>query len=166
MSKYKLGVWTPRAVVLCVECHGPKFPSNTFDTDSDKWKSLIGLNVFDKENNTVTTCDRCNDPLQIENSVGLEHKLAKELRAAGIKAEMWQTGGMNSACGIDKVRPSGKEDTEGLYYLITYDFDGDGMFWLCGYDEECNYIDNETFCTTSFNEMRDHVLKLQDIAKK
>lgn len=131
----RIGVWTPAAAVWCVECHGPNFPGKQFDTSSKEWEETINdvytLNV----GQAITTCRKCGNVIIIRDSVAEENNLVLRLQKLGIDAEMTQTGGMNSACEVNRM--------DGGFYWITYNFDGDGYWWVASYDREGELEEND-----------------------
>jgi hypothetical protein len=163
-NNIKFGVWTPWAKVYCLECHGPDFPRKAYDIHSEEWKELSGLHEREP-NLEITKCSVCGDPIQLHSSISAEHNLVLALQKQGVVAEMWQTGGMNSACGINKVNFNGSVDGEEHYYLVTYDFDGDGLYWLGSYGSDGEYFELETFSTPSFEEMVEHIKSLKDVER-
>ena len=169
-EKVKDGIWTPWAEVLCYECHGNVFRgvnygrvANTFrdrviDPHSEKWKQAVS-EIDVQDGNGITTCDQCTCLIQIYESIAGEHNLAIALQKEGIDASMWQTGGMNSACGVNK--------TDDGHYLVTFNFDGvDEGYCVaeCAEDGESMNPANE-FTTPSLPEVIDHFKTLQNVLK-
>lgn len=154
--KVKHGIWTPNAKIVCVACHGRRvnrgFGNIHMIPESDLYPQDL------EEGNGITNCDKCGEPVQIEDGMALEHKLAAKLRFHGISAEMWQTGGMNSACGIDK-------DSEDQYALVTYNWDGDNMFYLGNYNSEGEWVEADDYSTKHFDEMVEFILKMKGLKR-
>jgi hypothetical protein len=154
-----IGIWTPNARVICFDCHG-----NTFN------RGLGNITILDaaemeeqntavplKEGKRITACDKCKRAIQLSNSTAAEHNIMLSLREAGIDSKMHQTGGMNSACGIN---------TEGGYFLVTYNWDGDGMFAVGEYDEEGECLDNpDYFLTDAHDELVAHIISIGKIKR-
>jgi hypothetical protein len=94
--------------------------------------------------------------IQLNDNTAAEHNVMLSLREAGIDAQMHQTGGMNSACGV-------KTTSDG-YFLVTYNWDGDGFYVVGEYDIEGAWIDNpQYFVTLSQDELVNHVVSLGNI---
>lgn len=150
----KIGVWTPWAVILCCECHGPEFPKQTFDVESEEWQRFITPQEL-KEGNGLTHCDRCKEEIQLDEDIAKEHEVMFALLDKGIIAEMEQTGGMNHALTIPAE--------SGTYYL-TYNFDGDGLWWCSELDEEYAPL-GEAFWIEE-EELLDSIEELEGIQRK
>lgn len=155
----KEGVWTPTAAVLCLACHGPQFREKVFG--DLEWQAMTSPLPIER-NNRITYCDHCGDPIQIQASICGEHNLMRDLRKEGIDANMWQTGGMNSAVGITKSQYKLEDVIDEIipHYLITYDSDGDNRYVLI--DE----THQTTFSTESATHMFLHILSLKDCLAK
>lgn len=125
--KIKQGVWTPTAAVICVTCHGPHFKDTVYQ--GNQWERMQAPMEL-KPQNMITFCDHCGESIQIEKSIAGEHELMKLIRNLGIYASMWQTGGMNSAVGIEKADYNKEEVRDEVipHFLITYNFEGDGRY--------------------------------------
>lgn len=146
-NKYPLGIWTPWAEVLCLECHGNKF---------DKGLTVIELSEEDmkkesepielKEGYIQTCCGRCNKKIQLIDTVAIPQNIVLDLKKQGYDCYMAQLGGMISGCEI-------KLNEEGHFYRVTYDLDGDNDFLITHmkYDseEEEIWINEEYY---NFNE--------------
>lgn len=158
MEKAKKGLWTPNANVVCYDCHGNTFRQfhGEIKVLSSEVMSQYRQQLEVEEGNLITICDSCKEPIQVYDSVAGEHNLTLMLQAVGINASMWQTGGMNSACGIQKA--NGKEED---YYLITYNSDGDNMFWLGSFTDG-EYV--EEFHTLDIDMMVKHIQGLKDVS--
>lgn len=135
--KHEIGIWTPWASVLCTECHGLIKHSGV--------KKEIEFREADLQDGyALTTCNACDKAIQVYDEVALENNLCNEIKDVGIKCEMMQTGGMNSACFITaeygaNITGVTKEDEEDeMGYYITYNMNCDGMYVIAsvGYDGE------------------------------
>ena len=138
----KRGVWTPWAQVLCYDCHGNENLPNP-KTD-EEWARITTPQPL-AEGNAVTFCDDCHVDIQVYDSVAYEHELVYALRERGFNAVMAQTGGMMSACSIEPSEAlrgaGGPDDISEI--LVTYDFDGDGLYWMGVYDNDTASVDVE-----------------------
>lgn len=156
------GIWTPYAKILCYECHGDTFPHCKYNPETDKFEDkVLDSEKFIKmstpeaieEGKAVTTCNNCNKPVQIYESVAFENNLVNILKEEGINAYMSQTGGMNSAAEILT-----KDDG---FIWITYDVCGDNE-WLVGiYDEEGDFS-GEQYMTHDLDELLEYIRTLKD----
>lgn len=166
-EEVKPGIWTPKAKVICYECHGPTFKNRDFDpetrTFSDKtlsqeeWEKVISETEV-KEGYIVTLCDDCGEEIQVDESVAAEHNLVLRLKEAGIDAAMAQTGGMNSACEINT--------SDKGWYLATYNFNGDDQWWICRYDKDGEHVDvHDDFNTPSNDEAFNYITKQDDVKR-
>lgn len=177
MTTAKKGIWTPWALVVCYECHGPKFPRTratangleNYDHEllASEWIEATTPKEI-MEDYDVTFCDQCGQAIQTYRSVANEHNMVKKLREAGKHAEMWQTGGMCSGVGIirkfDRLLDEGEESP---HYLATYDFDGDGL-WLFGkYDENGEWIEDSEDAPVikTFDEAFKYIMSFDDVAE-
>lgn len=149
----KLGVWTPWALILCVECHGPQFRDNEFDTESDVWEELLQPQEL-KGKNGLTKCDKCGTSIQLDYDIAMEHELGFALKVMDVPATMEQTGGMNHALVIPCV--------DGGWYNITYNFEGDHLWWCSRQDEDASQV-GEPFRTEKAEEMMEYVYQLEDV---
>lgn len=141
----KLGIWTPWASVVCYECHGNKFPNGEIDTESTEWKELT-TPIPIENGKSITICDECNTPIQVNDSVAKEHNVAIELRKLGIDAKMWQTGGMCSAVGILQIgEKEPDKDGNNPYVMITYNINDENEF-LVGEHDAKGYLKDEFSC--------------------
>ena len=134
-DEYKQGLWTPWARVLCPEDIGREnIPSAPSDEKWRQWATPAPVG----ENNAVTFCDGCGNPVQLEQNVAEEHTLVYELRAMGLDAFMAQTGGMNSACMVnisDEMKTGNEiEDPDQMY--ICCEPAGDKRFFVEVLSEE------------------------------
>jgi hypothetical protein len=155
------GIWTPSANVLCFGCHGNTFNRGmgnklvVDDTEMQKYNTAGSL----EKGYGITKCDRCGCDVQLDDSVASEHNIMFRLREAGLAAEMYQTGSMSSACGISTE--------SGGYYLITFNWDGDGHFVVGEYDAEGCFVDNPNyFVTQSMDDLVEHVVQRLTNAKR
>jgi hypothetical protein len=176
MSKAKMGIWTPWALVLCYECHGPKFPRHRVNDDGEFERYEHTLSEFEWKRNTtplaieegkaITYCDKCGQAIQTYDSVAEEHNLVKALRDFGVDASMDQTGGMNSACTIRKDF-QGPLQVYGDYpkYMVVYNIDGDNVFYFEEYDEDDEWIEASSKSFEELDDVVKHVLELEDVAK-
>lgn len=116
-----MGIWMPHARVICFDCHGNTFPLGINGTRvlTEAEMALENKPTPVRPNYAVTACETCGKGIQVFKSVANEHNIVLSLRAAGISAQMVQTGGMNSACGVHTA--------SGGYYFVTFDFDSDGI---------------------------------------
>jgi hypothetical protein len=134
ISKAAMGIWMPNARVVCYDCHGNTFNRGFGETlvltEAQMAKENTPVPITSKRG--VTFCGDCSKAIQVSNHVAAEHNLVLALRSIGINSNMAQTGGMNSACGVNT--------TSGGYYLITFDFDSDGTYVGYEFDEEDNTI--------------------------
>jgi hypothetical protein len=156
LEQAAIGLWTPKARVICFDCHG--------NTINRGFGNITVLNAAEmeeqntpvpvKEGKRITTCEKCKRAIQLYKSIAVEHNVMLALREAGIDANMHQTGGMNSACGIDSHN--------GGYFLITYDWDGDGMFVVGEYDKEGERLES-FFQSDKPDELVDHIISLGTI---
>lgn len=149
-DKYLRGVWTPKATILCLPCHGPEFPFGTHEPE--KWAEMVKRQELN-ENMDITYCDRCGRSLQLYTTIATENNFVFTLKShKRIKAKMAQTGGMNSAAEIETV--------DGWYYA-TFDFDGDKSWWLQRYNEDGEDMGEEyRFVTKDVVELIDHIESL------
>ena len=123
-NKYSVGIWTPWAEVLCLECHGNKFNKGLTiielsEEDMKKESEPIEL----KEHYTVTCCGHCGKEIQLNDTVAIPHNIVLDLKKQGYDCNMTQLGGMASGCEITL-------NEENHYYRITYDFDGEEDFGI------------------------------------
>ena len=136
----KMGVWTPWAQCLCFECHtNERLPK---PKSEEEWRRITQPQEL-RRINAVTFCDRCGTDIQVNKSVAYEHNLAAALKERGFAAEMAQTGGMHSAACLlvsDQEYGEGGPDKPCDIY-ITYDFDGDGKYWLSVNDDEGGIVE-------------------------
>ena len=136
----KRGVWTPWAQVVCYDCHGNE---NLPNPKTDEEWARITMPQPLAEGNAVTFCDDCHVPIQVEESVAYEHNLVDALRKCGFEAELYQSGGMCSACSItpsDELRGEDGPDDIGQI-LVTYSFDGDETYWVGVYDNDFSPVE-------------------------
>ncbi|MBR5259365.1 MAG: hypothetical protein IKV48_02675, partial [Eggerthellaceae bacterium] len=133
----KRGVWTPWAQVLCYDCHGNENLPNP-KTD-EEWARMTAPRPV-ADGNAITSCDNCGAHVQMDESVAYEHELVLALRERGFDAEMRQTGGMVSACGIEPSEmlkgAGGPDDISEI--LVTYD---EGSYWMGVYDNDFSPAD-------------------------
>jgi hypothetical protein len=164
--KAKNGLWTPWAMVICYKCHGPEFGGITLRTLSESQMELEDQVIAIKERNKVTFCDKCGCDIQVDSSVAEEHNFVRALRAAGLDADMEQTGGMNSACVLYKnhMGPLNENEFDPIYY-VTYDWDGCGQYAISGSDEEQQWVEGEDFQTDTFDEMVEYIKTLTNVRK-
>lgn len=166
--KAKSGIWTPWARVVCYECHGPTFKNRDYDPETGSWHDRtlteeqweqVRTELEVDEGKRITSCDKCGQKIQVDDSIAAEHNMASRLKEAGIDASMAQTGGMCSACEINVA------DDDGWYYA-TYNFDGDEKWWICQYDKEGalrNYDDN--FTSISDDEAFNYITGRDDVKR-
>lgn len=157
--KAKRGVWMPTAAVLCLECHGPNFPRYSHDPFSEEWEELIRPTEIE-EGKAVTFCDRCREDIQVYESVAFEHNMVGLLQRNGVKAEMEQTGGMNSAGSVFC--------TDNNFYLFTFNMDGDNEWGITKLTEDYELIDGdylgETF--SSEDDLFEFIISREDIIRR
>jgi len=163
MEQYKKGIWTPWAKVVCYECHGNEnLPKPKTDEEWERFTRPQGL----KYGNAVTFCDDCHSPVQLDDSVAMEHNLVEALRQRGFEAHMAQTGGMMSACSIEPSEElkGGRGPDDVGEILVTYNDSGDGLYWMGAYDSECGPLDPEwaNISLKSQDEMVAYVCKHQE----
>ena len=139
-DKVRMGVWTPWAQCLCFDCHtNEKLPRPKTE---EEWRRITQPQDL-KHINAVTFCDSCGINIQLNKSVAYEHNLVAALQERGVDAVIAQTGGMHSAASIatsDQVYGQGGPDKACDVY-VTYDFDGDGKYWLGVYDDEGGIVE-------------------------
>ncbi|MGU3473106.1 hypothetical protein ACLBWT_18410 [Paenibacillus sp. D51F] len=155
-----MGLWTPRAEVLCFDCHGNTFYRGFGESLVLDEAEMAEKNtpVPVKEWNRITSCNKCSRLIQLDDSIAAEHNLVVVLREAGMDAEMHQTGGMNSACGINLIN--------GGYHLVTYNWDGDGCYVVAEFDSEDTWInDPNYFVTDSYDEMVAYIKSLVKVKR-
>jgi hypothetical protein len=151
--------------VLCYECHGFKFPKTISDGDRGFKTIEIELSEFEQkrcttplpieEGKRITFCDKCGQDIQVYDTVAVEHNLVKKLRDFGIDAFMEQTGGMNSACCVYKKYMGPLEkDTYPPYFMATFNWDGDDVWYIGSYDELGDWVEEEG---VSFDNEKDIV---------
>lgn len=152
---YQNGVWTPKAKILCLSCHGPNFPDRHFNEKD--WKMLQRPIPLQPEN-WITPCDRCNELCQMEKPIAFENNMVRQLRRQGIHAYMAQTGSMYHAVHIKKRNYQKEEVVDGIipHYLMTYDFNGEGSYRL--QDQEAKDI----YVTEDPISMFKHCLNLKE----
>lgn len=91
------GIWTPRAEVLCLSCHGRRAWNGRKVPDDDTWQRRNDP-VRTEPEEAETRCDRCGRSIVVGEEVAALHGVRNALRAAGIRgAVMEQTGGMCAA---------------------------------------------------------------------
>ena len=134
-NEYRGATWTPWAQVLCPDHVGREnFPNLPSEEEWRQWTTPTAL----EEDNAVTFCDSCGDPVQLSRQVAEEHNLVYELRSMGFEASMGQTGGMNSACLVDiadAVKWDDEVESPDLMY-ICYDEFGDKTYYVEVHSEE------------------------------
>ena len=149
-KEYALGIWTPWAKVYCYDCCGYHSSMKRSEEEFNSRKGMYPL----KEENEVTFCDDCGKEIQLYDEVALEHNLVKNLKEKGIDANMYQSGGMCSACWID-LKDGGYilakgSINEGFYkgyfcerYSDEGDYEGEEYTFFCETEKEMiNYIDS------------------------
>lgn len=154
------GIWTPKAKILCHECHGNVFPRGKYDEESGKFEDL----VMDKEefkkacspkslgkNKEITKCNKCNKEIQVYDSIAYENNLCIKLKDNGVNASMAQTSGMNSAIEIP-TRDDG-------FILISHDSSYENEWYLVFCDKEGEYLDKD-FMTYDEDEIFKYILNL------
>lgn len=151
--KAKLGVWTPWAIILCLECHGPKFHDKEFDSESEVWETLLEPQEL-KNKAGITACDKCGDAIQLDYDIAAENNFKIVLKGKGIPAAMEQTGGMNHALTIPCI--------DGGWYYVTFNFDGDYLWVIRRQDEDGEAV-GEPYRTKEIDEMEEHIYQLEDI---
>ena len=155
-EKYLKGVWTPWAKLYCFTCHGNENLPNP--KTEEEWRKVTKPQEL-KYGNDVTFCDDCGVPIQVEESVAREHNLVAALRERGFDAELRQTGGMMSACGIepsDLLKGAKGPDDVGEI-LVTYNDGGDNLYWMGVYDNDFSPLDPE-WANVTFKS-QDEVIK-------
>lgn len=168
----KLGIFTPKGQVLCYDCHGNDFPNTSYtDEEFEKFEESVHL----RAGNYYTKCDKCRGFLQITDSVANEKNLEYELREMGYDAEFQQTGGMNSACILyirDETvsHPFDEEiEEEGIFppmYYVTYNFDGDNEFYICGFDKYNDEIEGTEFSFETYEEILNYIKSLTNLVMR
>jgi hypothetical protein len=123
----------------------------------DTWDKL--MQPVELENgNGITKCDKCQCDIQVNYSVATEHNLVAEFIKLGFDAHMEQTGGMCSACGIDR---------ENGCYLITYDYDGNNKlrYYIGAFNSEGDWEEDFGLEFDKFEDVVEAVKELKDIKK-
>jgi hypothetical protein len=93
-----VGVWTPWAQVICLNCHG-RGEGYTRLRD-EAWARRDEEITTPGDGCALTTCDQCGRDISVDATVATEHELAKRFKAMDLNASMQQTGGMCSAAAI------------------------------------------------------------------
>ena len=135
------GLWTPHGAILCVDCHGWKWP-NGITIDPVRFrKQPLDPNM----DTAIAVCDKCGKSIWMDYKVAWEQKIVLALKDRGLGvARMDQTGGMCSAAGLYL---DGDEDGGCKYVWITESEDpdrphGDPTFIVGFYHEENPYGDD------------------------
>lgn len=162
MTKAKIGIWTPWALILCYKCHGNQFPNKQLsDAEMERLDTPVALT----KGYQITQCSKCNMFVQVNESVAMENNMTKELRGMGYDSVIEQTGGMNSACILyimtDEVMDENTEYPP-MYYL-TYNINGDDKYWICGFDRDNEMIDDTEVCFDTYEEIMTHVQTLTNV---
>ncbi len=86
------GVWTPRAEVPCLSCHGQRTWNGRKVPADDTWQRR------NEPDEAETRCDGCGRAIIVGADVAALHRVRHALQAAGVRrAVMEQTGGMFAA---------------------------------------------------------------------
>lgn len=101
------GVWTPHALVLCYECHGPTFDRGSmgvYTLTEVEWAQATGKRAS-KYGDRIGTCDQCDDGVWIGASVSICMEARDIINTHDDKglltASLEQTGGMCCATRIE-----------------------------------------------------------------
>lgn len=146
------GIWTPNAETLCLECHGPII--NDKDISEDSTWIVMTMPQEIEHWAELVTCNRCGRAIQVQRELAREIHLGKSLSEAGIPSNMEQTGGMNHALAI--------YCTDGGYYYVTFNLDGDNRWDIGRYDKEGAPV-GELFKPLSYSELFRYIKGLTDI---
>jgi hypothetical protein len=126
---YPLGIWTPWALVLCYDCHGPTFGSRTISAEEMKKESEA--RVESPEGIPPCKCSECGRLVVVEgrSDVQLLGALRDRLNVhSGANAKLEQTGGMCAAMSLNLGAGS---------ILVTdneeYEEDAEPSFYICFY---------------------------------
>lgn len=144
-NKLVIGVWTSWAEVLCPDCYNEQNATMTSHHAPIKYAHA-------EHSNSVTHCDRCGcDIIMLNPSVSAEHDLMTWLNTEfDLHAEMWQTGGMCSACVIPNFQLSDNFDDHDDTDFVWVTFE-DGT-WYVGDGE------NITLETADAKELRHYLM--------
>lgn len=140
-KKMLVGVWTPWANVLCPACH------NEWLTPQTGRVAPVEYEQADVHNNGVTHCDRCGCDIIVRHSVSAEHNLVAWLNTEfDLHAEMWQTGGMCSACVIPNFPLSDNFDDHDDTDFVWVTFED--SLWYVGDGEKIVFetVDTKSLC--------------------
>jgi hypothetical protein len=141
--KARPGIWTPWAEVLCVICHGTKFPSGELSVD--KLNEMMTPTYIEKDCG-MTSCGKCGVAIQLDDQIAEEHNIVIRLKELGFDANMEQTGGMNSAASVylDNGKTYDPEgDLQNPWIYITWNMDGCGEYVASMFDEQGEWVEDD-----------------------
>lgn len=144
-KKTPLGIWTPKAEVLCFKCHGKKIGKVTLSDEEFK-KQLEPIDL--QEGKDITSCCRCGEEIQIYKPIAVENELVLTLRGYSVDANLAQTGGMNSS--VEIKMPHNR------IMSITFDEECNNEWFISFYDEEYE-LEDENFTTENYKELLEYI---------
>lgn len=111
-----VGIWTPHAAILCIDCHGDAFRSGK-KLDAELFKKQP---VDQNSDDEIAVCDGCGKDIWMDGKVAKEQRIVRALKGKGLDARMQQTGGM---CSAAEIILDSDEDGGQKYVWITWSED-------------------------------------------